>query len=106
MVEPLGAYEETYKTYLHPRNDLEGAPTRRAGETSTLTHTTGREIGLLLGTSAADTVTGHATGMTVTVEVVVINRSKYSIMLWVLTPPLQFSSKSKKNPPGLLGHMP
>ena len=114
MVEVLGAYGKTYpiihvvvnKTYLHPTNDLEGAPTRGAGETSTLTRTTGRVIGLLLGCSAADTVTGRATGMTVTVEVVVVNRSKYSIMLWVLTPPLQFSSKSKKNPPGLLGHMP
>ena len=37
---------------------------------------------LLLGTSAADAVTGHATGMTVTVEVVVVNRSKYSLMIW------------------------
>ena len=64
------------KTNLHPK-DLEGAPTRGAGETSTLTRTTGRVIGLLLGCSAADTVTGRATGMTVTVEVVVVNRSKY-----------------------------
>ena len=32
MVEVLGAYGKTYKTYLHPTNDLEGAPTRRAGE--------------------------------------------------------------------------
>ena len=61
MVEVLGAYEETYKTYLHPINDLEGAPTRRAGETSTLTRTTGRVIGLLLGCSATDIVTGRAT---------------------------------------------
>ena len=65
------------KTNLHPTKDLEGAPTRGAGETSTLTRTTGRVIGLLLGCSAADTVTGRATGMTVTVEVVVVNRSKY-----------------------------
>ena len=64
------------KTNLHQK-DLEGAPTRGAGETSTLTRTTGRVIGLLLGCSAADTVTGRATGMTVTVEVVVVNRSKY-----------------------------
>ena len=64
------------KTNLHQR-DLEGAPTRGAGETSTLTLTTGKVMGLLLGCSAADTVTGRATGMTVTVEVVVVNRSKY-----------------------------
>ena len=40
MVEVLGAYGKTYpiihvvvnKTYLHPANDLEGAPTRRAGK--------------------------------------------------------------------------
>ena len=61
-----------------------------------LSRTTGREIDLLLGTSAADTVTGHATGMTVTVEVVVINRSKYSIMLWVLTPPSNSQVKERK----------
>ena len=29
MVEVLGAYEETYTTYLHPINDLEGVPTRK-----------------------------------------------------------------------------
>ena len=87
MVEVLGAQgRRTYttkpvvinKTNLHPRKDLEGAPKREAGETSTLTCTTGRVIGLLLGCSAADTVTGLATGMTITVEVVVVNRSKYS----------------------------
>ena len=79
-----------------PPKDLEGAPTRGAGEITTLTRTTGREIDLLLGTSAAETVTSRATGMTVTVEVVVVNGSKYSIMLWVFnSPPLQFSSKSK-----------
>ena len=70
----------------HPPKDLEGAPTRGAGVT-TLTRTTGREIDLLLGTSAAETVTSRAIGMTVTVEVVVVNRSKYSLMIWVLTPP-------------------
>ena len=62
------------KTYLHQR-DLEGAPTRGAGET-TLTRTTGREIDLLLDNSAAETVIGRAIGMTITVEVVVVNRSK------------------------------
>ena len=85
MVEVLGAQVirlqsltlvVAVKTNLHQR-DLEGAPTRGAGETSTLTRTTGRVLGLLLGCSAADTVTGRATGMTVTVEVAVVNRSKY-----------------------------
>ena len=60
----------------HPPKDLEGAPTRGAGET-TLTRTTGRVIDLLLETSAAETVTSRAIGMTITVEVVVVNRSKY-----------------------------
>ena len=60
----------------HTPKDLEGASTRGAGET-TLTHTTGRVIDLLLETSAAETVTGRAIGMTITVEVVVVNRSKY-----------------------------
>ena len=69
------------KTNLPPK-DLEGAPTRGAGEITTLTRTTGREIDLLLGTSAAETVTSRAIGMTVTVEVVVVNRSKYSLMIW------------------------
>ena len=57
MVEGLGAHVKTYpiihvvvnKTYLHPTNDLEGAPTRRAGDTSTLTRTIGKVIGLFLG---------------------------------------------------------
>ena len=114
MVEVLGAHGKTYpiihvvvnKIYLHPTKDLEGAPTRGAGKT-TLTHTTGRVIDLLLETSAAETVTSRAIGMTVTVEVVVVNRSKYSLMIWVFNPtPLQSSRKSKKNPPGILGHMP
>ena len=69
MVEVLGAHGKTYpiihvvvnKTYLHPTNDLEGAPTRGAGETSTLTRTTGRVIGLFLGCSTTDIVTGRAT---------------------------------------------
>ena len=60
----------------HPPKDLEGAPTRGAGET-TLTRTTGRVIDLLLETSAAETVTSRAIGMTITAEVVVVNRSKY-----------------------------
>ena len=64
------------KTNLHPK-DLEGAPTRGAGEITTPSRSKGREIDVLLGTSVADTVTGHATGMTVTVEVMVVNRSKY-----------------------------
>ena len=63
------------KTNLPPK-DLEGAPTRGAGVT-TLTRTTGREIDLLLGTSAAETVTSRAIGMTITVEIVVVNKSKY-----------------------------
>ena len=65
------------KTYLHQK-DLEGAPIRGAGEVSTLTRTTGREIDLLLDSSAAETVIGRATGMTITVEVVVVNRSNAS----------------------------
>ena len=51
----------TNKTYLHLAKDLEGAPTRGAGEISTLTRTTGREIGLFLGCSTTDIVTGRAT---------------------------------------------
>ena len=65
------------KTNLHQRA-LEGAPTRGAGEVSTLTRSTGREIDLLLDSSAAETVISHATGMTITVEVVVVNRSNAS----------------------------
>ena len=61
----------------HPPKDLEGAPTRGAGEITILTRTTGREIDLLLGTSAAETVISSAIGMTITVEIVVVNRSKY-----------------------------
>ena len=61
----------------HPPKDLEGTPTRGVGVT-TLSHTTGREIDLLLGTSAAETVTSRAIGMTITVEVVVVNRSNAS----------------------------
>ena len=66
----------------HPPKD----PTRGAGAT-TITRTTGREIDLLLETSAAETVTSRAIGMTVTVEVVVVNRSKYSLMIWVFYSP-------------------
>ena len=65
------------KTRLHQK-DLEGAPTRGTGEVSTLTRSTGREIDLLLETSAAEAVIGRATGMTITVEVVVVNRSNAS----------------------------
>ena len=86
MVEVLGAHGKTYpiihvvvnKTYLHPIKDLEGAPTKGAGEVSTLTRSTGREIDLLLETSSAEAVIGRATGMTITVEVVVVNRSNAS----------------------------
>ena len=63
------------KTLLHQK-DLEGAPLEGAGEDSTPTRTTGREIDLLLDSSAAETVIGRAIGMTITVEVVVVNRSK------------------------------
>ena len=65
------------KTRLHQK-DLEGAPTRGAGEVSALTRSTGREIDLLLDSSAAEAVIGRATGMTITVEVVVVNRSNAS----------------------------
>ena len=65
MVEVLGAYEETYKTYLHPINDLEQEGPWKLPPLSlkidTLIRTTGREIGLFLGCSTTDTVTGHAT---------------------------------------------
>ena len=65
MVEALGAYEETYKTYLHPIHDLEQeGPGKRPPfslKIDTLTRTTGREIGLFLGCSTTDIVTGRAT---------------------------------------------
>ena len=65
MVEVLGAYEETYKTYLHPINDLEQEGPWKLPPLSlkidTLIRTTGREIGLFLGCSTTDTVTGRAT---------------------------------------------
>ena len=51
-----------FKTRLHQK-DLEGAPIKGAGEVSTLTRSTGREIYLLLDSSAAEAVIGHATGM-------------------------------------------
>ena len=71
-----------------------------------VTRTSGRVIDLLLETSAAETVTSRAIGMTITVEVVVVNRSKYMPHdLGFLIPPA-ILSKSKKNPPGILGHMP
>ena len=80
----------------HPPKDLEGAPTRGAGET-TLTRTTGREIDLLLETSAAETVTSRAIGMTITVEVVVVNRSKYIPHdLGFLIPPCNSQVKARK----------
>ena len=76
LVSLLSLILEADKTLLHQK-DLEGAP-RGAGEVSTLTRSTGREIDLLLGTSAAEAVIGRATGMTITVEVVVVNRSNAS----------------------------
>ena len=64
-------------------------------------------IDLLLETSAAETVTSRAIGMTITVEVVVVNRSRYMPHdLGFPIPPPAILSKSKKNPPGILGHMP
>ena len=65
------------KIRLHQK-DLEGAPIRGAGEVSALTRSTDREIDLLHETSDAETVIGRATGMTITVEVVVVNRSNAS----------------------------
>ena len=77
LVSLLSLILEADKTLLHQK-DLEGAPTRGAGEVSTLTRSTGREIDLLLDSSAAEAVISHATGMTITVEVVVVNRSNAS----------------------------
>ena len=51
---------------------------RLAIQVSTLARSIGREIDLLLETSDAETVIGRATGMTITVEVVVVNRSNAS----------------------------
>ena len=80
----------------HPPKDLEWAPTRGAGVT-TLIHTIGREIDLLLGTSAAETVISRAIGMTITVEVVVVNRSKYMPHdLGFLIPPYNSQVKVRK----------
>ena len=76
LVSPQNLFLEADKTLLHQK-DLEGAP-RGAGEVSTLTRSTGREIDLLLDSSAAEAVISHATGMTITVEVVVVNRSNAS----------------------------
>ena len=76
LVSLLSLFLEADKTLLHQK-DLEGAP-RGAGEVSTLTRSTGREIDLLLDSSAAEAVISHATGMTITVEVVVVNRSNAS----------------------------
>ena len=76
LVSLLSLFLEADKTLLHQK-DLEGAP-KGAGEVSTLTRSTGREIDLLLDSSAAEAVISHATGMTITVEVVVVNRSNAS----------------------------
>ena len=76
LVSLLNLFLEADKTLLHQK-DLEGAP-KGAGEVSTLTRSTDREIDLLLDSSAAEAVISHATGMTITVEVVVVNRSNAS----------------------------
>ena len=76
LVSLLSLILEADKTLLHQK-DLEGAP-KGAGEVSTLTRSTGREIDLLLDSSVAEAVISHATGMTTTVEVVVVNRSNAS----------------------------
>ena len=76
LVSLLSLILEADKTLLHQK-DIEEAP-RGAGEVSTLTRSTGREIDLLLDSSAAEAVISHATGMTITVEVVVVNRSNAS----------------------------
>ena len=76
LVSLLSLILEADKTLLHQK-DLEGTPSKGAGEVSTLTRSTGREIDLHLDSSAAEAVIGRATGMTITVEVVVVNRSKY-----------------------------
>ena len=76
LVSLLNLFLEADKTLLHLK-DLEGAP-KGAGEVSTLTRSTGREIDLLLDSSAAETVISRATGMTITVEVAVVNRSNAS----------------------------
>ena len=65
LVSLLNLFLEADKTLLHLK-DLEGAP-KGAGEVSTLTRSTGREIDLLLDSSAAEAVIGRATGMTITV---------------------------------------
>ena len=92
MVEVLGAYEETYKTYLHPINDLEqegpGKLPPFSLKIDTLIRTTGREIGLFLGCSTTNIVTGRTT---ITVEVVIVIRRSISIMLWALTLPPSLS---------------
>ena len=76
LVSLLSLILEADKTLLHQK-DLEGAP-RGAGEVSTLTRSTGREIDLLLDSSAAETVISRATGITINVEVAFINRSNAS----------------------------
>ena len=111
MVEVLGAYGKTYpiihvvvnKTYLHPTKDLEGAPTRGAGETSTLTRTTGREIGLFLGRPTTDIVTGRTT---ITVEVVIVNRSKHQHHALGFNSSSITLTRRARNPPGSISHMP
>ena len=77
LVSLLSLFLGPDKPRLHQK-DLEGAPIRGAGEVSALTRSTGREIDLLQETSDAETVIGRATGMTITVEVVVVNRSNAS----------------------------
>ena len=107
MVEVLGAYEETHKTYLHPINDLEqegpGKLPPFSLKIDTLTRTTGREIGLFLGRPTTDIVTGRTT---ITVEVVIVNRSKHQHHALGFNSSSITLTRRARNPPGSISHMP
>ena len=107
MVEVLGAYEETYKTYLHPINDLEQEGPGKLPPSSlkidTLIRTTGREIGLFLGRPTTDIVTGRTT---ITVEVVIVNRSKHQHHALGFNSSSITLTRRARNPPGSISHMP
>ena len=107
MVEVLGAYEETYKTYLHPINDLEQERPVKLPPFSlkidTLIRTTGREIGLFLGCSTTDIVTGHTT---ITVEVVIVSMSKHQHYALGFNSSSITPTRRARNPPGSISHMP
>ena len=107
MVEVLGAYEETYKTYLHPINDLEQEGPWKLPPLSlkidTLIRTTGREIGLFLGRPTTDIVTGRTT---ITVEVVIVNRSKHQHHALGFNSSSITLTRRARNPPGSISHMP